>query len=81
MMGMIGNNKKLASVILGTPDGEIKEQPEVINESEMALDSVAEKLLEAIDAKDKKAIVDALKDFMTLHESIEEPMETEIKEG
>ena len=80
-MGMIGNQKKLASVILGTPDGEMKQEQEVINESDLALESVAEKILEAIEQKDKKAIIDALKDFMTLHESLEEPMETEIQEG
>lgn len=70
MMGMMPPNKKIAAMILSTkkPDGseETKAGDDVVQDDDMAMDSVASKIMGAIEAKDKKALIDGLKDFLAI---------------
>lgn len=76
MIGMMPQNKKIASLIIGgSRPSEDVQGPEVEENDDVAMDSVASKIMSAFEAKDKKALISGLKDFMMLMESSEDEME------
>lgn len=81
MLGMMPPSKKLASVILSSKglDGKEKEeaQPEVQSDDSVGMEAAAEKIMKAFEAKDPKALIEGLKDFMAMVEISEELAEGE----
>lgn len=47
----------------------LEQGPEVQNDSEVAMEAVATKIMTAIEKKDKKAFIDGLRDFMDIIET------------
>jgi co-chaperonin GroES (HSP10) len=76
MLGMMPQKKKIASVILSSKglDGKTKEeaQPEVQNDDSVGMEAAAGKIISAFEAKDSKALVEGLKDFLAMVELDEE---------
>jgi len=73
MLGMMPQNKKIASIILGgSKPSEDVEGPEVQEDSSVAVESVAEKILKAIETKDKMMLIEGLRDFMDIIEEKDE---------
>lgn len=79
MMGMMPPKPKLASIILSSKLGgkEVEgKQDEVQSDDSVGLEAAADKIMKALEGKDKKALVEGLKDFMAMSE-LEEPEESE----
>lgn len=81
MLGMMPPQKKIASIILATKgmDGKEKEevQPEVQSDDSVGMEAVADKIMKAFESKDKKALIEGLKDFFAMVEIQEEMAEGE----
>lgn len=79
MLGMMPPQKKIASIILAAKgmDGKEKEevQPEVQSDDSVGMEAVADKIMKAFESKDKKALIEGLKDFMAMVEVQEEMTE------
>lgn len=76
MLGMMPDPKKIASVIISS-GGEEKVGPEVQQDLGPALDSSAQKFLDAVEKKDKKMIVSAIKEMFAIMEAEDEMTESE----
>lgn len=67
------DQKKLAQMLIGSKkdDGTeaLEQGPEVQNDSEIAMDAVATKIMSAFEKKDKKALIEGLRDFMDIIQS------------
>ena len=75
---MLPQNKKIASLILADASGLRKqEQPEV--NADMAFDAGADKFFKAIEAKDKKMLIEAFKDLYMLVDAIEDAAEEQME--
>lgn len=81
MMGMMPQRPKLASIILSAKGMDGKEEmtkcDEVQSDDSVGMEAAAEKIMKAFESKDKKALVEGLKDFMAIAELAEEPSEEE----
>lgn len=70
MIGMMPPNKKIATLILQKkkPNGEETSEvgPEIQEDDDIAMDTVADKIMGALEAKDKKAFIAGLKDFLDI---------------
>lgn len=64
MLGMLPMNKKMASLIV--EGGMNKEQPEVVSDGSVGLEAAAEQIVKAIESKDKKMLVSAMKGFVMM---------------
>ena len=66
-------NDKMAATILAemTPEGgeKLETKPEVEKDSDVAFDSVADKLITAFESKDRKALVAGFRDIFSLLQS------------
>ncbi len=84
MLGMMPPSKKIASIILSSKglDGKENEEtlPEVPSDDSVATEAAAEKIMKALEAKDKKALAEGLKDFLAICE-MEEEQEEPMMEG
>lgn len=80
MLGMMPKKSKIASVILAGTEG-LKKGPEVPEEKGLAMDACAEKIMGAIEAKDKQALVAALEDFVSMKFNEFEMQEDLSEEG
>ena len=78
MLGMMPPKKKLASVILASKGMDGKETEEKMEEiptdDSVGMEACAEKMMKAIESKDKMAFIEGLKDFFAMME-IEEEVE------
>lgn len=81
MLGMMPPPKKIASIILASKglDGKEKEeaQPEVPSDDSVGMEAAADKIMKAFEAKDKKGLIEGLKDFFAMVEISEEMAEGE----
>jgi hypothetical protein len=76
MLGMMPDPKKIASVIITSESGEMKEGPKVEQDLSPALDASAEKILTAFEKKDKKMLASAMREMLTILDA-----EQEMSEG
>lgn len=85
MMGMMPPRPKLASLILSSKgmDGkeEMKQDEEVQKDDSIGLEAAADKIMKAFEEKDKKALIEGLKDFLAMAETTEEETAEEKIEG
>jgi hypothetical protein len=77
MLGMMPDPKKIASVIISSGEGEMKQGPEVEQDLGPAKDAVASKLMDAFEKKDKKMLVSAMQELLTILDA-EEDMAEEV---
>jgi len=77
-MLMKDDKKKMASIIVGKmdkPDEEMEPKEGAIPDDSVALESAAEELLQAVESKSPKAVVEAMKSLMDLMDQDEPSME------
>ena len=70
--GLMRDDKKIASLIVATPEKKISEPKDMVG-----IDAAAEEILSAIETKDKSALVGALKSFIQMCDEEEEMLEGE----
>ena len=72
-MGMMPQNKKLASLIVG----DVKSPEEPIVDADIGINSAAEKVMASFEAKDSKMLVSAMRDLFSMLYDQAEMSETE----
>jgi hypothetical protein len=77
MLGMMPQKKKMASTILDDiENGEMKKKPDIQVDADMGLEAAAQDCISAVEKKDPKALVSAMRNLFSMLES-----ENEMAEG
>lgn len=74
-MLLFNDKKKAAQLILGGPDGEMKEKPAVEMDANAGLEAAMQKFMNCMKNGDAKGCAAALGQYMDMYEMMEEPSE------
>ncbi len=77
MIGMMDDNKKIGTMLIESISGATKKAPEVTSDCSAGLDACGDKIMAAIERKDKAMLMSGLREAFMMLEAEDEMSEVE----